>query len=269
MHLFDSEHFIHLAEKKRQAYLAAEPFAHAVFDDFLPPEVLDNVLAEFPAPGQAWRHLDSANQNKLAAQSEARFGDHTRDLVRECNSAGCLQFLETLTGITGLISDPYLEGGGLHQIQQGGFLKVHVDFNKHPRLNLDRRINLIVYLNKNWKEEYNGHLELWDRTMSRCVSKVLPVFNRAVIFGTTGFAYHGHPERLNCPADHTRKSLALYYYTNGRPPDELAETHGTLWQERKGGWEGGHVSATVLRGMATLLERPARWMRKRANRLSK
>jgi Rps23 Pro-64 3,4-dihydroxylase Tpa1-like proline 4-hydroxylase len=268
MHLFDSEHFIQLAEKHRDAYSSVEPFAHTVIDDFLPPEVLDGVLAEFPAPGERWRRLSSANQAKLAAQRENQFGKQTRDVLRECNSAGCLHFLETLTGIQGLIPDPHLEGGGLHQIERGGFLKVHVDFNKHPRLNLDRRVNLIVYLNKDWKEEYNGHLELWDRTMSRCVSKILPIFNRAVVFNTTGYAYHGHPERLTCPPGRTRKSLALYYYTNGRPPDELAETHGTLWQERQGGWEAGQFSATVLRGMATLLERPARWMRKRANRLT-
>jgi Rps23 Pro-64 3,4-dihydroxylase Tpa1-like proline 4-hydroxylase len=269
MHLFDDDQFLRLAEENRQNYLHAEPYPHAVFDDFLPSDVLDQVLAEFPAPGESWRHLNSPNQNKLASRREFGLGDFTRGLLRDCNSASCLNFLESLTGIGGLIPDPHLEGGGLHQIARGGFLKVHVDFNKHPRLNLDRRINLIVYLNKDWQEEYNGHLELWDRTMSRCVKKILPVFNRAVVFGTTGYAYHGHPERLNCPPDCSRKSLALYYYTNGRPPDELAETHGTLWQERKGGWESGQVSATVLRGMATALERPARWMRKRANRLTK
>lgn len=268
MRLFDSEHFVHLAEQHRAAYATAEPFAHAVFDDFLPPDMLEQVLAEFPAPGQGWRRLDSSNQNKLAAQREAQFGANTRELLRECNSAGCLHFLETLTGIPGLISDPYLEGGGLHQIERDGFLKVHVDFNKHPRLKLDRRLNLIVYLNKDWHEEYHGHLELWDRAVTRCVRKVLPAFNRAVVFSTTDFAYHGHPERLNCPPDRTRKSLALYYYTNGRPPEELAGSHGTLWRERQGGWESGRLSATILRGMAGLLERPARWMRKRANRLS-
>jgi Rps23 Pro-64 3,4-dihydroxylase Tpa1-like proline 4-hydroxylase len=268
MRLFDNDRFIELAEECRGSYAEAEPFAHAVFDDFLPPEVLERVLTEFPTTGRDWRQLDSTNQRKLSSQCEAKFGHHTRELLRECNGPGCLQFLETLTGIGGLIPDPHLEGGGLHQIQRGGFLKVHVDFNKHPRLNLDRRINLIIYLNKNWQEAFNGHLELWDRTMSRCITRVLPVFNLAVVFKTTVYAYHGHPERLNCPEDRTRRSLALYFYTNGRPADELPETHGTLWQERQYGWEAGHFSATILRSMANLLERPARWMRNRANRLS-
>jgi hypothetical protein len=139
------------------------------------------------------------------------FGKFTRDLLREFNSPGCLQFLETLTGIGNLMPDPYFEGGGLHQIEPGGFLKVHADFNWHPRLRLDRRLNLIVYLNQDWREEYNGHLELWDRSMSLAVRKVLPVFNRAVVFSTTSWAYHGHPEKLACPPGQTRKSLALYY----------------------------------------------------------
>src|SRR5438270_864536 len=84
------------------------------------------------------------------------------------HSPAALSFVETLTGIRGLLPDPYFEGGGLHQIVSGGFLKVHADFNYHRKLNIDRRLNLIVYLNKDWREEYNGHLELWDRGMSRC-----------------------------------------------------------------------------------------------------
>ena len=106
---------------------------------------------------------------------------------------GCvfLEFLESLTGIDGLIPDPYYEGGGLHPIVPGGFLKVHADFNWHKDLKLDRRLNVIVYLNRNWKEEYGGHLELWNREMTRCERRVLPIFNRCVIFSTTDFSYHG------------------------------------------------------------------------------
>src|SRR5262249_8242045 len=150
---------------------------------FLPTEVAERVLAEFPPPRQAaWQRTGSFDQQKLAAQREDQFGDFIRDVLRACNAVGCLRFLEELTGIAGLLGDPYFEGGGLHQIERGGFLKVHADFNWHKRLKLDRRLNLIAYLNKDWREEYNGHLELWDRQMTRCVKKVLPVFNRAVVF---------------------------------------------------------------------------------------
>jgi Rps23 Pro-64 3,4-dihydroxylase Tpa1-like proline 4-hydroxylase len=93
---------------------------------------------------------------------------------------------------------------------------VHADFNRHEKLNLDRRLNLLLYLNRDWKEEYGGHLQLWTRDMGRCVVKVLPVFNRCVVFSTTDFSYHGHPDPLTCPPGRTRKSIAMYYYTNGR-----------------------------------------------------
>jgi hypothetical protein len=268
MRVFHDGRYSQLAAEFRNRYAAGEPFPHIVLDDFLPAEVALKVLAEFPARQRhEWVRMNSYDQKKLAAQREAEFGASTRELLREFNGPGCLEFLESLTGITGLIPDPYFEGGGLHQTEPGGFLKVHADFNKHPRLGLDRRLNLIVYLNKDWRDEYNGHLELWDRTVTRCVRKILPVFNRAVVFSTTDWAYHGHPEKLACPPERSRKSLALYYYSNGRPPEERSAGHGVLWQERRGGWEAGRASAVVLRGMARLLERPAKWMRRKANRL--
>jgi hypothetical protein len=268
MRLFHGDHYLRLAERHQTDYAAAEPFPHTVFDDFLPPEVCEAVLREFPdRRGREWDRADSFDQKKLAAQREDELGDFTRAVLREMNGAGCLQFLETLTGIPGLIPDPYFEGGGLHQIEPGGFLKVHADFNWHPRLKLDRRLNLIVYLNKDWREEYNGHLELWDRRMTRCVRKVPPVFNRAVVFSTTSWSFHGHPEILRCPPEQSRKSLALYYYTNGRPDAERTDAHGVLWEERRDGWEGGTTPAALLRGTADLLERPAKWLRRKANRL--
>jgi hypothetical protein len=104
--------------------------------------------------------------------------------------------------------------------------------------------------------------------MSRCVRKVLPIWNRAVVFATTDWAYHGHPEPLACPPGQSRKSLALYYYTNGRPLEERSDGHGTIWKERRKAWEANRASATLLRGVAEGLERPARWLRRKANRLS-
>ena len=115
---------------------------------------------------------------------------------------------------------------------RGGRLGIHADFNRHPRFDLDRRLNLLVYLNKDWREEYGGHLELWNRGMTHCEVKILPVFNRVVLFSTTDFTYHGHPDPLACPEGMTRKSLALYYYTNGRPTDEVSGGHTTLFRPR-------------------------------------
>ncbi len=224
-----------LAIAHREEYAKNQPFPHIVIDNFLPPETLEAVLGEFPKPGSIdWQSFQTAAEKKLASKHEQQMGDATRTLLYQLNSSTFITFLEILTGIDGIIPDPHFEGGGLHQIERGGFLKVHADFNRHVKLNLDRRLNLLLYLNKDWKEEYGGHLELWDQNMTQCVKKILPIFNRCVVFNTTDFSYHGHPDPLTCPEGRTRKSLALYYYTNGRPPEELADhkEHSTIFVAR-------------------------------------
>ena len=223
-----------LAIQHREEYAAAKPFPHIVIDNFLCESFLEEILTEFPKPGQIdWQAFQTPAEKKLASKREEQMGDATRLLLYSLNSSTFITFLETLTGIDGILPDPHFEGGGLHQIERGGFLKMHVDFNHHKKLRLDRRLNFLLYLNKDWKEEYGGHLELWDQNMTQCEEKVLPIFNRCVIFSTTDFSYHGHPEPLTCPEDRTRKSLALYYYTNGRPAEEtLGTPHTTIFQTR-------------------------------------
>lgn len=210
--------------EKAEAYANASPFPHMVFDDFFNPEELRLLAAEFPELGKQEGDINyiNPNENKFASKGESRLGDRARALVHLLNSEPFLLFLQNLTGIKEkLIPDPYLEGGGYHQIKPGGFLKVHVDFHKHRDMQLDRRINVLVYLNENWPEEYGGHFELWEKDMSACAVRVAPLFNRLVVFSTTDYSWHGHPDALTCPPDRSRRSLALYYYTNGRPADDI------------------------------------------------
>ena len=222
-----------LAASARATYLEAKPFPHVVFDDFFDPRLLELVLEEFPKPGEIrWQSFDNAQEIKLASSREASFGPATRLLMYHLNSMTFLEFLSSVTGIDNLIPDPGFEGGGLHQIVRGGKLGVHADFNKHRDFGLDRRLNLLLYLNKDWREEYDGQLQLWNRDMSRCEAKVLPIFNRVMVFGTTDFTYHGHPDPLQCPDGMTRKSLALYYFSNGRPAEEITGEHSTLFLPR-------------------------------------
>jgi hypothetical protein len=229
---FDRERLRKLGRAHTEGYRSARPFPHAVIADFLPEAVIDECLSEFPDPDDIpWEvYTDRVNTLKLATSDQTLMGSQTRRLVDEFNGPALLEFLEELTGIGGLLPDPYLDGGGLHQIEPGGFLRVHADFNRHAKFELDRRINLLLFLNPNWSEEYGGHLELWDRTMTRCEQRILPVANRCVIFNTTDHAYHGHPEPLRCPEGVSRKSLAFYYYSNGRPEEERSPTHSTLYQ---------------------------------------
>lgn len=232
---FDRDQLRALADERRQAYASASPYPHTAIDDFLPPEVLDEVLAEFPRPQDAdWFAFDSPLERKLATKDDTIMGEATRHLLAELNSAAFIDFLERLTGIEGLVPDPHLVGGGLHQIERGGHLKVHADFNRHPRTALERRLNVLIYLNRDWKDEYGGAFELWDREMTRCAERIFPYFNRCVVFSTTSTSYHGHPEPLNCPEGWTRKSVALYYYSKDRPAEERSDGHNTLFQARPG-----------------------------------
>jgi Rps23 Pro-64 3,4-dihydroxylase Tpa1-like proline 4-hydroxylase len=232
---FDREQLVALAERHRDAYAAGSPYPHIVMDDFLPEAVLDEILTEFPDPrGADWFAFDSPNERKLATKDDSTMGPATRHLLAELNSSAFVDFLERLTGIEGLVPDPHFVGGGLHQIESGGHLKVHADFNRHPRTELERRLNVLIYLNRDWKDEYGGAFELWDENMTAAVEKVMPYFNRCVVFSTTSTSYHGHPEPLTCPPDRTRKSIALYYYSKTRPASEQGEAHNTLFQARPG-----------------------------------
>ncbi|MEE9438477.1 MAG: 2OG-Fe(II) oxygenase [Saprospiraceae bacterium] len=211
-------------DQYKNDYQNAAPFPSIYLDDFLNVSMLDEVLEEFPdleKVSDVFYNNPNAT-GKFAANGETSLGPKTIDLVHYLNSQPFLEFLQGLTGIKEtLLPDPYLVGGGFHQIKPGGFLKLHVDFHKHQKTKLDRRLNLLVYLNKDWKEEYGGHFELWEKDMSKSVTKILPIYNRMAMFSTTGDSWHGHPDVLSCPPDRSRKSLALYYYTNGRPDHEV------------------------------------------------
>jgi 2OG-Fe(II) oxygenase superfamily len=229
----DRTSMLALGDQLAASFQEASPFPHVIVDDVFPGTLLDDVLSEYPEPEVVeWQSFDLPTELKLALADTDRMGPVTRNLLAEFNGQVFVDFLEQLTGIGGLIPDPHYEGGGLHQIRRDGFLKVHADFNRHNRLPLDRRINVLLYLNHDWPEEYGGHLELWNRTMTGCEQRVLPTFNRMVVFATTDFAYHGHPDPLACPPNRARRSMALYYYTNGRPASEVSYTHTTLFRAR-------------------------------------
>jgi hypothetical protein len=219
-----------------QSYKSAQPYPHAIFDNVFDPAKLREVLAEFPdlSTRSEVIKFNNANERKIASEGESQFSDKSLALMHFLNSLPFLHFLEELTDIPQLISDPHFVGGGFHEIKPGGFLKVHVDFNKHYTYGLDRRLNVLIYLNENWDESYGGHFELWGRDMSHCVTRVSPLFNRLVVFSTIPGSFHGHPHPLTCPPERSRRSLALYYYTHGRPADESTDAHSTVWRPRQG-----------------------------------
>lgn len=214
------------------AYRSADPFPHVVLDDVFEPDLLRQVLVEFDALDRGrWHSSEKDLERKWATEDIQHFGPTTRSFINQLNGGLFLNFLEKLTGIQGLIPDPHLRGGGLHEIRREGALGVHADFNLYPRLNIWRRLNLLLYLNEHWEESWGGDLELWDRTGKQKVKAVQPLFNRVVIFDTSNYSYHGHPHPLMCPLDRSRKSIALYYYTAERPEGEI-DPHTTIFLER-------------------------------------
>lgn len=227
-----------LAKQSASDYQGAQPYPHILFEDFIPTETLSEVIQAFPSPETTinWRTADAklGQQNvqlkKMGMPYEREIAPVIRRLIWELNSGAFIRFLEALTGIDGLLPDPSLQGGGLHQTMPGGVLGIHADFTRHRTYDLDRRINVLLYLNKHWQESYGGHIELWSRDMTRCERRFAPLLGRCLIFNTDADSFHGHPDPVNCPEGETRKSIALYYYTNGRKDGHVAPTRATDWQ---------------------------------------
>lgn len=226
-------------EQQHDAYVTADPFPHAMFEDFIRDDVVDAILAGFPDPSADinWRQIvakgddgENVQYRKLGMPHLFKVSPVIRQLIWELNSSTFIRSLERLTGISNLVPDPSHRGGGLHQILPGGVLGVHADFTHHRDYDLERRVNLLIYLNRDWEDEYEGHLELWNRDASQCARRIRPLAGRCVIFNTDASSYHGHPRPLACPEGRTRKSIAIYYYTLGRDDTEVEPTSRTDWR---------------------------------------
>ncbi len=228
------------AEKECQNYSEAKPFPNIIIENFFDNNFLSKILDDFPdlSNTQSSQRYSNKNEIKYANNDYQHFPESLKLFFDFLNSQTYLEFLQKLTSTKEkLIADPSLNGGGLHEIKKGGILKVHTDFNKHPNLELDRRLNVLIYLNKNWDRNYGGDLELWDKDMKSCKKKIAPSFNKMVIFSTNDFSYHGHPDPVNCPDNFSRKSLALYYFSKGRPNSEIDKTkikNKTYFKDRFG-----------------------------------
>lgn len=225
------------ATRLSEAYRSAAPVPHIVMDDFLPKGLADALVAEFPPiESPVWNALPTDDQkNKRSTREEGVIPPLARAVLMHLNSGQFLGFLERLTGIDDLIVDTKLAGGGLHRIDRGGKLSVHIDFSHHPSNGLHRRLNLLLYLNPQWDASYGGNFELWrwTETDRRTEVSVAPIFNRCVVFSTSPDSWHGHPAPLTTPEGVARRSLALYYFSNGRADHDDVE-HNTIFRSRPG-----------------------------------
>jgi glycosyltransferase involved in cell wall biosynthesis len=228
-----------VTEKEINEYKQAQPFPHMVIDDFLPPSLLNGVIDDFRNYNNwGWDNSDYSKDHQVKKffspwnnDGDTTLPINTKLILNYFNSPDVISMLEKLTGINGLIADPTLLGGGMHKIDSGGKLSIHADSRKHAVTGNYRRINLLVYLNKDWDKQWGGSLQLWDKDMTTMVQDIQPLFNRVVIFNTGADTYHGHPHPLNTPNGMSRFSLALYYYTKENPDTEENSVTSAVWKD--------------------------------------
>ncbi len=228
--LVDTEEARSLGKALAETYKSKQPFPYGCYDNFLDSSILDGVLKDMETLPAAEATFDRAQERFKASYSPDRLPEHTRRLLYALNSRSVIAFLESLTGIKGLIPDPYFMGGGIHVVSNGGHLDIHADFNHHKMMNLERRINVLIYLNKDWKKEYGGSFEIWNDDMSERAASFEPIFNRMCCFNTGSRSWHGNPEPVNHPDGKPRQSIALYYYT--ATWSDARKPHTTQFQPR-------------------------------------
>lgn len=215
-----------------EQYQSATPYNHICLDNFLPPDVLEQVKHDLTGLPDAQQAFDRSQERLKSQYNPERLPEYTRNLFHALNSRPFILFLEEMTGIKGLIPDPYYIGAGIHKVANGGHLDIHADFNLHGQMKVERRLNVLIYLNKGWKEEYGGSFEVWDKQMTRKEASFVPVFNRMCCFSTGSDTFHGNPEVVNHPDGEPRMSIALYYYTATWGPER--KSHTTLFKPRPG-----------------------------------
>lgn len=217
----------------------SEPFQHLVIDNFLPLDLANELLHAFPDASEGcWqRSNDEGIEIKARTDWKSEFDipDGLSGVVRVFNSAPILSAMAEVLSIPKLMSDPYYSGGGLNISERGGLLDIHVDGNYHDASGMNRRVNLLYYLNPNWEPTWGGEFGIYDDKGETLVKAVPPTFNRCVIFDTHDKSYHGLPNPINFPSDDPRRSILLYYYTVAkRPTSQIMEDapHSALWKSK-------------------------------------
>jgi hypothetical protein len=219
----------------RDDFQRAKPFRHVVLDNFLDASVAESMLADFP-PFDKRKAVNEVGEvgRKAVVESVKGLSSFYREFYTYINSRAFLAAMSELTGIPGLLADDTLFGGGTHENLDGQALDVHVDFNIDERRMLHRRINLLIYLNQEWDEAWGGAIELHSNPWypeSDQVQSFLPLFNRALIFETNEYSWHGF-KRIALPEGHkdlSRKSFSIYLYTKDRPVEDVVAPHTTFY----------------------------------------
>ncbi len=222
-------------EQLKDTVKSAQPFPFFSIDNFLEDAFAEEVHACFPSSAEVEAVGQSFNAVNERGKTQVTDARHFPAAIQKLNSILAapewLSLLSNVMSIPDLLADDTLAGGGIHQTGPRGHLDVHVDFNYLEQKELHRRLNILVYFNKDWREEWGGNIELWDRTVKHCHHSFSPFFNRCVVFATSDISYHG-VTRVRTPPGVTRNSFAAYYYTQEAPPEWTGESHSTIFRAR-------------------------------------
>ena len=226
-----------LSQKNGNYY--QDPFQYVIIDDFLPTPVAKLAMESFPPlTDPCWEHTSEVGievKSRTTWKSEFDIPEHIIDVVRVFNSANVLNAMSEILSIPKLLPDPFFTGGGLNVSETNGHLDVHVDGNYHDASGLNRRANLLLYLNPNWQPGWGGEFGIYAENAIDLKASVPPLFNRCVIFDSHDKSYHGLPNPINFPKSDPRKSIILYYYTVAKRPSnqiEIDEPHSALWRSK-------------------------------------
>lgn len=236
--LVPSEALREAASSLAHTYRTAQPFPHIVLDGLWDDEVLDRVESEFPSSsgGRDWHNWETEYELKQTSKGISGLEPFSKLVFELMNSSAFIDAVKAITGIGDLLPDPTFFGAGLHESGPGGRLDVHTDYLNHPELPLARRVNVLIYLNRDWPPEWKGDLELWSPDTRTCAISIPPLFNRTVIFDTTDKALHGFPAALASPLGRYRRLMSVYYWSADPALRETAAGLKWLAQKRRLGW---------------------------------
>jgi Rps23 Pro-64 3,4-dihydroxylase Tpa1-like proline 4-hydroxylase len=222
----------------REIFQNNKPFKYVVIEDFLSNDLAQILLNDFPSfdPKKALNEIGQVGR-KAVHENLSEISDSYQQLANYLNSLEFLKTISQLTGIEGLINDETFYGGGTHENLHGQELDPHVDFNMDERKWYYRRLNLIIFLNQEWAEDWGGLLELHSNPRQPEENQIVafaPTFNRCVIFETHEYSWHGF-SLIQLPTEKqhlSRKSLSIYLYTKERPQAEKGAPHTTFYIPR-------------------------------------
>ena len=213
-------------ELLKKKFINNKPFPHMVIDNFFDKKFLNKIIKCYKI-NDNWINYSFVNNFKKFGLNDRSKMNHDLNLL--FNNLASKKFVNKLIKITKiekLFLDKDLDGGGLHQIFKNGYLNIHTDFASHTtKHNWKRVLNILIYANKSWKKKYNGNLELWNSTGKKKITEIFPKFNRCVIFLTNDISFHGHPKKLKCPSNLSRKSIAAYYFIDKKKKLKLRPTN--------------------------------------------